>query len=126
MEGVRYEEPAPGIARIVLARPEKRNAQNKALLYALNAAFDRAAQDDDIKVILLAADGPHFSSGHDLEDASSLADFEPVGSWLRFFLGGCPSSRTAFNKPLRLKEDHRRGLSIGTCDGHRVRTTWRR
>jgi enoyl-CoA hydratase len=79
--GIRYETPLPGVARVVLARPEARNAQDKAMLYALNAAFDRAAHDDAIKVIILSADGPHFSSGHDLRDRSKLADFEPVGTW---------------------------------------------
>lgn len=79
--GIRYETPADGVARIVLARPEARNAQDKPMLYALNAAFDRAAHDDGIKVIVLSADGPHFSSGHDLRDGSSMSDFDPVGTW---------------------------------------------
>jgi enoyl-CoA hydratase len=81
VDGIRYEAPAEGVARIVLARPDARNAQDKPMLYALNAAFDRAAHDDSVKVIVLAADGPHFSSGHDLRDASSLDDFDPVGTW---------------------------------------------
>lgn len=85
---IRYEEPAESVARIVLARPEARNAQDKPLLYALNTAFDRAAQDDGIKVILLAADGPHFSSGHDLRDPTRMTDFEPVGPWGGFGLAG--------------------------------------
>jgi enoyl-CoA hydratase len=80
-DGIRYETPAEGVARIVLARPEARNAQDKPMLYALNAAFDRAAHDDDIRVIVLSADGPHFSSGHDLRDGSSMSDFSPVGTW---------------------------------------------
>jgi enoyl-CoA hydratase len=79
--GIRYEEPAEGVARIVLARPEARNAQDKPMLYALNAAFDRAAHDDGVKVIVLAADGPHFSSGHDLRDTTPIDDFDPVGTW---------------------------------------------
>jgi enoyl-CoA hydratase len=79
--GIRYEEPAEGVARIVLARPEARNAQDKPMLYALNAAFDRAAHDDAVKVIVLAADGPHFSSGHDLRDSTAIGDFDPVGTW---------------------------------------------
>ncbi len=80
-DGIRYETPAEGVARIVLARPETRNAQDKPMLYALNAAFDRAAHDNDVKVIILSADGPHFSSGHDLRDGSSMSDFTPVGTW---------------------------------------------
>ena len=42
-----YEQPAPHVARILLNRPEARNAQDTRLLYALNDAFDRAAQDPD-------------------------------------------------------------------------------
>jgi enoyl-CoA hydratase len=81
VDGIRYEAPAEGVARIVLARPEARNAQDKPMLYALNAAFDRAAHDDAVKVIVLAADGPHFSSGHDLRDTTTLDEFDPVGTW---------------------------------------------
>ncbi len=39
-----YEAPADHVARIVLNRPNARNAQDTKLLYELNAAFDRAAQ----------------------------------------------------------------------------------
>ncbi|MGX7727545.1 enoyl-CoA hydratase [Rhodococcus sp. 5G237] len=63
---IRTEHPAPGVARIVLARPEKRNAQDPAFLYELDAALMSASADDDVRVIILAADGPDFSSGHDL------------------------------------------------------------
>lgn len=79
---IRYEEPAEGIARIVLARPEMRNAQDKRMLYELNDAMDRAAHDGRVRVIILAADGPHFSSGHDLRDASpDMSRFRTVGTW---------------------------------------------
>lgn len=68
-ETVRYESLANGrVARITLARPEVRNAQNRRMLAELDEAFATAAFDDDVKVIILAADGPHFSSGHDLKD----------------------------------------------------------
>ena len=63
---VRYEEPEPGVARIVLGRPERRNAQDPTLLYALDDALAQAVRDDAVRVIVLAADGPDFSSGHDL------------------------------------------------------------
>jgi enoyl-CoA hydratase len=68
---IRYERPTERVARIVLARPDKRNAQDMKMLYQLNAAFDLAVQDDAVRVIILAADGPHFSSGHDLSDAGA-------------------------------------------------------
>ena len=57
---IRYEGVTSGVARIVLARPDKRNAQNKTMLYELNDALELADQDDDCRVIVLAADGPFF------------------------------------------------------------------
>jgi enoyl-CoA hydratase len=77
-ERIRYELPDPKIARIVLARPETRNAQDRKMLYEIDHAFQVAARDPDVKVIILAADGPHFSSGHDLKDTSKTLDFNPV------------------------------------------------
>jgi enoyl-CoA hydratase len=55
-----------GVATITLNRPDRRNAQNQALLEALNEAWERAAADNEVRVILLRANGPHFSSGHDM------------------------------------------------------------
>lgn len=65
-----YEKPEPGIARIVMNRPEAANAQDTQFLYELNAAFDRAAREDDVRVIILAANGKHFSSGHDVRETA--------------------------------------------------------
>ena len=65
-------------------RPDARNAQNLQMTYDLNAAFDAAVQDDAVKVIILAGNGPHFSSGHDLRPGSKNAagvDFPPIGNW---------------------------------------------
>jgi enoyl-CoA hydratase len=59
-------ESSEGVATITLDRPDRRNAQNQQLLEDLNAAWERAAADDDVRVILLRADGPHFSAGHDM------------------------------------------------------------
>ena len=70
-----------GVARITLDRADVRNAQDKAMLYELNDAFDLAAQDDEVKVVVLAANGPHFSSGHDLADRSEMDEFSPVTNW---------------------------------------------
>ena len=85
---VRYESPVNGVARIVLDRADTRNAQDKAMLYALNEAFDKACQDNAVNVIVLAAEGPHFSSGHDLRDRSTMDEFTPVSTWGGFDLPG--------------------------------------
>jgi enoyl-CoA hydratase len=60
------------VAVITLNRPERRNAQNKPMLLELDAAFDRAASDGEIRVIVLKAAGPHFSSGHDISPGKDL------------------------------------------------------
>ena len=54
------------VACVRLNRPEYRNAQNSAMTYALDAAFTRAVDDDDVAVIVLAGNGDHFCAGHDI------------------------------------------------------------
>jgi enoyl-CoA hydratase len=54
------------IGRITLYRPRYRNAQSTVLLKELDRAFEQAAEDDEVKVIILAGAGEHFSAGHDL------------------------------------------------------------
>ena len=81
-----YERPEPAIARVWLNRPETRNAQDTALLYELNDAFDLAIADPEVKVIILAAKGPHFSSGHDMMEITENPQGEMprrkrVGTW---------------------------------------------
>src|SRR5229473_8423480 len=93
-ETILYETPAEHVARIVLNRPETRNSQDTRMLYELNDAYDIAAQDNDIKVIILAANGPHFSSGHDLREADgakALLDHKTVGTWCGFNCAGAES-----------------------------------
>jgi enoyl-CoA hydratase len=80
---IRYEVVGPGdhgIAVVTLDRQESRNAQNKRMTYEMNAAFDDASRRSDVKVIVLQADGPHFSSGHDLRDRESHRDFDLVST----------------------------------------------
>ncbi len=83
-ETVAVERPSPSVARIVMNRPQARNAQNLQMTYDLNAAFDAAAHDDSVKVIVLAGADPHFSSGHDLRASAkdhAGTDFPPVFAW---------------------------------------------
>lgn len=75
---IRYDIPAPGVARITLARADKHNAQDRRMLYDIDAGFSRAVGDESVKVIVLAADGVNFSSGHDLTDLEPLACFDTV------------------------------------------------
>jgi enoyl-CoA hydratase/carnithine racemase len=62
---------AGGILRLVLNRPAARNALSSELMAALQAALDGAAADNATRVIVLAAEGPVFSSGHDLQELAA-------------------------------------------------------
>lgn len=66
-ETVRYETDGQ-IATITLNRPEAANAQNTQMIEDIDAAFDSAGSDDEVRVVILAAEGKHFSSGHDLKE----------------------------------------------------------
>jgi enoyl-CoA hydratase/carnithine racemase len=58
------------VLRLTLNRPAARNALSEGLMAALQAALD-AAKDDGSRVIVLAAEGPAFSSGHDLKEMTA-------------------------------------------------------
>jgi enoyl-CoA hydratase len=62
---VSYER-RDAVAVVTMNRPEYRNAQNSAMTYALDEAFTRAVDDAEVKVIVLAGAGDHFSAGHDI------------------------------------------------------------
>ena len=72
-------------AVVTMNRPEYRNAQNSQMTYALDAAFRRAVEDDEVRVIVLAGAGTHFSAGHDIgtpgRDVDDHYDNEAVIWW---------------------------------------------
>jgi enoyl-CoA hydratase len=75
---VAYETLDEGtIARIMLNRPESRNAQHRGLLVELDDAFLRAEADDTVRVVILGGAGPIFSSGHDMGSKDSIAQRMP-------------------------------------------------
>jgi len=65
---------ADGVGRITLARPEKKNALDRAAADELLDAFARQAADRSVRVVLLAADGPDFCAGADLAALAGLVD----------------------------------------------------
>ncbi|MGW5071779.1 enoyl-CoA hydratase [Rhodococcus sp. NPDC004095] len=75
-------EVADKIATITLNRPEVANAQNSDLLDELDAAWTRAAEDPEVAVIVLRAEGKHFSSGHDLNDGKWPAPGNITLEWI--------------------------------------------
>lgn len=60
---------------ITLSRPEKRNAFTPLMIKEIEAAIHEANADEEVKVVILNAEGPVFCAGMDLnafnEDASA-------------------------------------------------------
>ena len=77
---VLYEAPRDGFVRLTLNRPKARNAQDLDLLHTLDDQFTRAMRDPEAKVIILGANGPDFSAGHDLRRTLNDEDPERFGS----------------------------------------------
>lgn len=67
------------ICSIILNRPKNRNALNFQMLDELESALDKVEENDDVKVLVLKANGPSFCSGYDLEDSPYLN--EPEEGW---------------------------------------------
>jgi len=65
---------AGGIARITLARAEKKNALDQQMVAALLAAVRAAAADESVRVVVLSADGPDFCAGADLKALAAMVD----------------------------------------------------
>jgi len=56
------------VARLTLNRPTRRNALSESLLAELEAALANVAGEGTVRVVVIAAAGPVFSSGHDLSE----------------------------------------------------------
>src|SRR5271168_756553 len=66
------------IATITLNRAEAANAQTLPMLDDLDEAWRRAADDDEVRVIILQGNGKHFSAGHDIKGVRSEGDEAPT------------------------------------------------
>ncbi len=71
------------IAKITLNRPEKLNAFSVEVLEELNAALDKAEQDEDIRAVIITGAGKAFSAGADLAGLAELSPEEAQAFNLR-------------------------------------------
>jgi methylglutaconyl-CoA hydratase len=65
---------AAGIAKVTLARPEKRNALDRRTADELVAVLDAVATDAAVRAVALLGDGPDFCAGADLEALHAMGD----------------------------------------------------
>ena len=63
-----------GVLRLHLDKPDKRNALDDAMVATLIAAVDAAGRDEEVRVILLTAEGDHFCSGFDIVGRNDRTD----------------------------------------------------
>ncbi|MGL4636831.1 MAG: enoyl-CoA hydratase [Beijerinckiaceae bacterium] len=79
-----------GIALLTLANAAGRNPLSEALLDQLTSALDEIAQDTSIRAVVLAAEGPVFSAGHDLKEMTARrADADRGRAYFADILGRC-------------------------------------
>lgn len=71
---VRYERD-DAVARIVLNRPEKANAQSSEMVWQVDAALDLAEDDTSVKVVVLKANGKGFCAGHEVGGPDVYPEF---------------------------------------------------
>jgi enoyl-CoA hydratase/carnithine racemase len=73
-------ETTDGIATVTLNRPGQFNALSRALIDELQSTLDRVAADPGVRVVVLAARGRGFCSGHDLKEIRAMGDVAEVES----------------------------------------------
>lgn len=73
---IRIEGPSDGVATLVLARPEKRNALSIALRDEISDGLDALAREPSLKLLILTGEGETFCAGFDLKDFESASDPE--------------------------------------------------
>ena len=78
MTALRISRRSTGVAQITMSRPAVFNAFDEAMIGELDAAFARLSDDAEVRVIVLAGDGKHFSAGADLQwmQRASAAPYE--------------------------------------------------
>jgi methylglutaconyl-CoA hydratase len=103
MPSVEVTRRQPGIAQVTMNRPKVFNAFDEAMIAELDAAFAQLADASDVRLIVLAGDGNHFSTGADLkwmQRASKATQEANVADARRFAamlarIGNCPKPTIA-------------------------------
>jgi methylglutaconyl-CoA hydratase len=67
MDTLHITRRAPGVAQLTMSRPAVFNAFDEAMIGELDAAFAQLIADPEVRVIVLAGEGKHFSAGADLQ-----------------------------------------------------------
>jgi enoyl-CoA hydratase/carnithine racemase len=87
---VLLREDVGSIAILTLNRPEARNSLSEAFLVALGNAFTEIAHEPKVRAVVLAANGPAFSAGHDLKEFKShRSDSDRGRAYFKYIIELC-------------------------------------
>jgi len=79
VEEVLSRDDCEGVTTLTLNRPKQRNSLSEVLMAALTAEMTAIAEDPSVRVVVLAANGPVFSAGHDLKELTAARQQEDRG-----------------------------------------------
>jgi enoyl-CoA hydratase/carnithine racemase len=92
-------EDTGNIAVLTLDRPQSRNSLSEAMLLALREELERLAADAGIRAVVLAANGPAFSAGHDLKEVTAhRADPDQGRGYVRHIMESCSAVMLAIQR----------------------------
>ncbi len=96
MTGLLLHETAGGVLRLTLNDPATRNSLSEEMMAELRAALDDAAMRNDVRVVVIAATGPVFSSGHNLKQIiARRSDSDGGVAYFQSLFSACASLMTS-------------------------------
>jgi enoyl-CoA hydratase/carnithine racemase len=85
-----------GVLLLTMNRPAARNSLSHQLIAELHAALDRAAGDVAVRAVVIAANGPAYSAGHDLKEITAhRADADGGDAWFAGLMQSCSAMMQA-------------------------------
>jgi enoyl-CoA hydratase/carnithine racemase len=89
-EELLLRENLDGVVVLTLNRPETRNSLSETMLTALGDALTAIATDRSVRAVILAANGPAFSAGHDLKELTAhRSDIDGGRAYTRQLMETC-------------------------------------
>lgn len=83
-------EDVGGVAVLTLNQPQTRNSLSEEMLETLGDAFTAIAHDKSVRVVVLAANGPAFSAGHDLKELTRHRSDDDRGrAYFKHIMNAC-------------------------------------
>ena len=89
-EQILIREDISGVVVLTLNRPAARNSLSEAMLEALSDALSAVAQDRNVRAVVVTANGPAFSAGHDLKELNARrTDPDRGRAYFKHIMGLC-------------------------------------